>query len=204
MSAFYKKGYSERPKAEGKFLSIKPDSAAKFVPLVGTADAISWMEHIIWSDSGNSPRFPCIRESEKCPGCESGNKAGYRTVIPVVDVEEKTIRYFSFGSTVARQLVAIEEAGTDLVGQLLSVKRQGSGLSTKYIVVSMPKRYNVSRYIEQYSEEELIASLGPATREGILKLLSGVSDASAEEAIEESDLEDVISEDDIDGLLGEL
>lgn len=202
-STFYKKGYSEKPKGEGKFLSIKPDTVAKFVPLVGTKDAISWMEHIIWSDGGNSPRFPCIRDVDKCPGCEAGNKAGYRTVMPVVDIENKVIKYFSFGSTIANQLVAIEEAGTDIVGQLISVKRQGAGLSSKYTVASAPKRFNVTRFLEQYDENDLIASLGPATREGILEMMGMGAVPLKREVVEADDMPE-ITEEELEGLLGEL
>lgn len=162
------------PSGGAKFVKIEDGKPVDLVLLAGTAKMISFNQHAFWRDEGNSPIFPCIVDG--CPGCERGDRPKFKAVLPVIvlggDSKDPTI--WSFGISVARMLQDMEEAtGSDLAGQSVRVKRTGTGLKTKYTVVSLGKKYNISKHKVDF--DEIMSQLGPTTREEIIALLDGES-----------------------------
>lgn len=178
MAPLIRKGAKALPSSGNKpYLSIKADESVMIAPMTDVDEMISVDQHAIWVDGGNSPMFPCIGAG--CPGCELGDEPKYRASLAVM-TKENGPKIFSFGITVARQLAEIAGELGSIKGKMLKVKRTGSGLGTRYTVVAVGKDVK----IEGHPLPDLEASLGPMTREGILKMLidAGIKPAVADEA----------------------
>lgn len=174
----------------GKFVKLEAEKPLDLIIMWPTEKMISFDQHAIWRDEGASPMFPCIKGTgKKCPGCEIGDKPRFRGVMPVVEQTdaEKTVKIWSFGIQTARDLQDIEDATGNLVGLLIRVKRTGTGLKTRYSVVSLGKKFNVERLVSKIPD--IAAELGPTDPAEIRRMLAGgdieEDDVEVEEPVEE-------------------
>lgn len=162
--------------AAGKFLKFADGDKIAFAPLVGLDEMISCDQHEFW-DTNPAVIFPCL-QTEDCPGCKRGDKPKFKAFLPVVTKEGES-KVFAFTIKTFRQLEDIEaELGT-LKGNVISVRRTGTGMKTSYTPVAIGKKMNVDK-IEPIDIEAL---LGPTTAKEIEALIAnrGVSlDASEE------------------------
>lgn len=154
------------PSGESIFLAIQPDSSVDVVPLESMNEMVSVDQHAIWLDAGNSPIFPCISGTgEQCPGCQLGDKPRFRGFLPILTKEGE--RIFAFGIQVARSLSDIDDATDGIRGQVLRIKRSGSGLSTRWSIITTGK----TKDVEGKEVPDVAEHLGPTSRSEILELL---------------------------------
>lgn len=151
----------------GSFVSVSDGEQVELVPMVDMDDMVSYDQHAIWLDAGNSPIFACIDGTgEQCPGCQMGEKPRFRAFLPVLTQEGPKI--WAFGITMARQLSEIDDAVDGIAGKVMRLRRTGSGINTRYTVITTGKERDVSAAAPLDVEE----NLGPTDRMGILELLN--------------------------------
>lgn len=161
----FKKGLtslSERV-GSGKFLSISPDESVTIAPLTNSADMISAEMHEFW-EVNPLVSMPCLGPG--CPACLTKNKPKFKAFLQVIN-QDKQVKIFSFGISIARQLEEIEESLGEIKGHVLRIKRNGSGLKTRYVVTPLGKKISVSG-VDLYDVE---SELGPITVEDQTRVL---------------------------------
>jgi hypothetical protein len=171
----------------GKFIKLEADKPLGLILLQGMSEFISFDQHAMWHDEGKSPMFPCIGKG--CPGCAMGDKPRFRGVMPVIEKGDasKTIKIWTFGKMVAVALQEIEEVSGSVAGLLVSVKRTGAGLKTRYSVTSTGSRFNISAIVANLPD--ITKELGPTSVAEIKKLISG-----EEAEVDDSELVEEVSE----------
>lgn len=164
---------------EGKVLSIIPltgiDAPEGEEPN-GSNCVISFNQYSIWMDREDlpdgvmSPMFPALGGPSD-PGAMLGHKPAFRAMLicMVEGDENHEERILPMGKSVFKQLCDIETMnGESIRGQIIKIKREGSGRSTKYKVVGTSRRVE----IEGDPETNLLEHTGPTTRAAIIELLS--------------------------------
>lgn len=147
------------------FISLKDGDAITVAPLVGMDEMISAHMHEYW-DIRPAIYHPCIGSAD-CPSCHAGHDARFKAYIPVV-TSDGDIKILPMGIKVSEQLVDIEEEiGGDLTGHVLKIRRNGSGLKTRYVVRAIGKTVDV----EDYDQPDFLPALGPTSKKEIVKLL---------------------------------
>jgi hypothetical protein len=149
---------------ESKFLKIPEGEAVVIVPLTGLDDLISVDQHAFW-DITPGVLVPCT--GGNCPACSLGNKPSFRAFLPVM-TRENGAKIFSFGISVLTQLESLEEELGSLTGQVIKVRRRGSGLSTKYTVVAVGKKVSV----KGVEAPDIITAIGPTDSYGVRRVLA--------------------------------
>jgi ribosomal protein L12E/L44/L45/RPP1/RPP2 len=152
-------------------LKVSEEDAAVIAPMVNLDDLISLDQHEFW-DTNPAVIFPCIGDG--CPGCELGNEAKFKAFLPVM-TKDGDPKIYAFGISVERQLVELEDELGGIRGKVMKVKRTGTGMKTKYMVVALGK----SIKIDDTTAPDVIKAIGEPTRESIIKMLvdAGVVDA---------------------------
>lgn len=154
---------SERSSGTSKFMSIEADSAVTIAPLTGTEDMLSAEMHEFW-DINPFVSMPCL--GKDCPSCKLGNKSKFKAFLQVV-TQDKSVKIFPFGISVARQIEELDEALDSVKGQVIRIKRNGSGLKTRYVVTALGKKIDVDE-IEGF---DLEVELGPIALEDQIQML---------------------------------
>lgn len=164
----FKKGRAEKRESSGgsKFLNILPDESVILAPMVGLEEMISADMHQHWNCS--PPVYhPCVGRS--CPGCIVGNEARFKGFLPVMVKGETEPIIYSFTISVYNQLEELEDSlddGESLAGMAIKIKRTGSGLKTRYLVIGTGKRIEFD-----IEPPDIVPFLGPVTVEEIWDLL---------------------------------
>lgn len=133
--------------ANSKFIKLTAGKPVEIVPLSGLDGVISYNQHALWLDEGNSPIFPCFAE-EWCPGDILGDKPRFRALLLCVvrggdSTHEEMI--LPMGIALFKQLVSIEEAiGESIRGHVIRITRTGERLSTRYNAVPTGRRVKLS------------------------------------------------------------
>jgi hypothetical protein len=164
----FKKGRKVGGASSGgsQFLGLKDGESHVLAPLYGLDELISADMHEYW-DIRPAIFHPCI--GRNCPGCEVGNEARFKGYYPVL-LKSGEVAIYPFTISVYNQLEAIEDAmddGETLQGFVLKISRKGTGLSTRYTVVPVGKRLDVS----DTEIPDFIPQLGPQTKKEIVALL---------------------------------
>lgn len=147
------------------FISLKDGDSITVALLTGMDEMVSAHMHEYW-DIRPAIYHPCIGASE-CPSCQAGHEPRFKAYITVV-TQDGEVKVLPMGIKVAEQLTDIEEEiGGDLTGKVLKIRRNGSGLKTRYIVSAIGKEIDVSGY----EIPDFIPALGPTNRAEIVKLL---------------------------------
>lgn len=190
-------------KKSNVFIAVKEDEPANVVPVLPTGNIVSIDLHAFWAVNP-AVTFACIKNSDDagdgCPGCDLGDKAGYRAFLPVLDSEGE-LKVLPFGISVERQLVTLEDELGTIVGKKLRIKRTGSGLATKYQVINLGKDIEVD--VEESDAETFVEShIEIKDRDKIVEelvsagLMGGKKKSKVVE--EEEDLEDEADEEEED------
>lgn len=149
---------------ESSFWSLEEGQTAVMTILAEVDEIVSVDQFAIW-DVKPAPVWVNIGDED--PGRELGLKPSYRAFVPVeIDGERKL---WSVGIGVHRQLHEIGTMADGLKGLVIKAKRTGSGLKTRYTVLSTGKR--AKTVPEGFTVDEIVEMLGPDTREGILELI---------------------------------
>lgn len=166
----------------GMFLSVPNDKTVELKVLVNGKDIPSIDQCALWSFFNPSPVWTYIGEDD--PSNDLGVKRGYRAFVQVSykdDRGEQKVKLWSIPIGVHKQLSELEEVLGGLKGQVLRVKKSGSGLKTKYTVVSTGKRYKITEKV--LSQEEVLDLLGPFTRDEIIDVIEERCKMSFDEVV---------------------
>jgi hypothetical protein len=146
------------------WLKIESGEAVDVVCLVSTDDILAVEQCAIWLEDGeNSPVW--VYTGPEDPSHDLKVDRTYRAYLPVlVDGEPKV---WSMSKTSHKMLLDIADAGGELKGSLLRIKRTGSGKATRYSIVPRGKRKDVS----SVEEVDVISMLGPITSEEVREML---------------------------------
>ena len=88
-------------------------------------------------------------EQQECKWCQQSGRSVLRCWIPVFNVQKNRVEYWTrTGSWVRDELVPqvseVENVGKSIASQIYKVKRQGSGLDTKYTLIAMGQPDNIN------------------------------------------------------------
>lgn len=147
-----------------KWMKLEPNSSIDIVCLVEAEEIISCEQCAIWLTDGNSPVW--VYTGAEDPMHDLGLAKRYRAFIPVLVGDE--VQVWPVGIQAHTALMEIADAIDSIKGQKLRAKRTGSGLATKYTVINMGKRVDVSHV----DEVDVISMLGPLTTEGVRQLIA--------------------------------
>lgn len=162
----------------GVFVKIEENSAVDLIPLCGVDGFISFEQHTFWNDEGNSPTFVCLHD-ESCPGCSLGNQPGTKVFIPVYDLTAKAAKIYSCSTKMAQTIGDVEAETGTIIGRVFRIKRKGAGIKTRYTLIPLNKKANVSKIEVPDVEKEIIVK----TKDEILRTLqeAGFTDDDFEE-----------------------
>ena len=173
---FIKKGRAGLTSASGPFVKIDPDKHVEIVPLTSTDEAISFYQHSIWLEKGNSPMFVDLGGPDD-PGRMLGSKSRQKTLLHVLlknDDDEWEEKIYSHGIIAYRQLCDVEDAiGESIAGKVIRVNRSGAGIETRYNCVFTGKSLDLKKWMKANGKPtlELLDFIGPTTRKGIIAML---------------------------------
>lgn len=167
----FKRGRAEGGGSRGgsQFLRLKDGESVVFAPMVGLDEMISADMHEFW-DIKPAIYHPCI--GRNCPGCEVGNEPRFKGYLPVLVKSTGDVQIYPFTISIYNQLEALEDEitesdGSNLKGFVVKVSRKGSGMATRYTVLGVGSRIDLSG-----SEvPDFVPQLGPQTEDDIWELL---------------------------------
>jgi len=108
-----------------------------------------------------------------CPACQNGHSVRKQHAFVVYDLTAGEVKIWVMGNTVAEQLKAIyDEYGHSLADVDLSVKRVGTGKSTKYIIMPMKTKY--SNEADDVELPNLSEIFKPSSPEKINNYMNGI------------------------------
>lgn len=153
------------------YVSLKDGDTMDIVPYVGVEGIISFYQHRIWLDEGQSPIFPCL-QTRDCPGCMINNKPDFRAMMPVKVKGVDDPKIYVFGKSVFRSLAEIESAMGTIAGAVLRIKRTGAtATNTRYSVVPTGTRVS----IPEEPPINVVEYIGPTDRNEIIDLLKNAN-----------------------------
>lgn len=201
--SFIKKGKEAVTNAGGgqNWVKLPVGEPVKIIPLTTLDDMISFEQHSIWIDAGNSPIFPCTQEAD-CPGCMIGDTPRTRGLLNVLQKNEEgqnVVRVWAMGMSIMKQLVDIEESlegDQTIVGVVLSVKRTGSQLNTKYSVV--PTTSTAKSLPPTSEHHDLMKLVGETDRDKVVEMLIEAGKWKKPKGKSAPPVEDDVTDDDIE------
>ena len=159
-----KTGHDPRKDAMGgNWLKLESNVPVDVVCLVNADEILTIEQCAIWLDEGNSPVW--VYTGPNDPSHDLHIEKRYRAYLPVLSEGEPKIWAMGRGAHMA--LLDISDSSGELKGQILRLKRTGTGLQTKYSVLPRGKRKDVSGI----EEVDVLSVLGPLTRAGVIQLL---------------------------------
>ena len=167
-SSPFKTGRAKKRASSGsQFIGLKPDESETLVPLVGLDQLITAEMHEYW-DIKPAIFHPCI--GRDCPGCAAQNEPRFKAYLPVI-TKDKSVHIWPFTISVYNQLEELEdellEVDENLAGYMLKFGRKGAMKATRYTVLGLGKRVDISAV----EVPDFLPTLGPATIEDIKALL---------------------------------
>lgn len=154
---------------KGNWFKLSAGEAKDIIILVEAEDIIASEQCAIWMKDGNSPVW--VYTGPEDPSHDLGLKRAYKAYLPVlelVDGKPGETAIWGISKQTHIALLDIADAGGELKGMEVRVKRTGSGLATRYSVVPRGKRRDVSRV----EEVDVLSSLGPLTPDGVKELVT--------------------------------
>jgi len=183
----FKKGRAEKRTGRGGFVTVKEGDPLTFAPLVGLEDMISADMHEYW-DIKPAIYHPCI--GRNCPGCKVKNEPRFKAYLPILLKSGETAVY-PFTISVYNQLEALEDSldeGESLAGFAIKVSRKGQMKATRYTVLGLGKRIDIT----DAEIPDYVGKLGPQTEKEIWALLeeNGFSKTAGETDVDADDIDD--------------
>jgi hypothetical protein len=153
----------------GGWWGPKTDEIHEVTLLASDAEIVSVDQCTIW-DINPAPSWVYCGSDD--PSHDLGLKPGYRAFIPVLvkSDEEQKPRIWSMPISAHRALCDIAEM-QDLKGLVVKVKKTGTGIKTKYVIVSTARVANIKKVEDIPNADDIISRLGPETREGIIAMI---------------------------------
>lgn len=153
----------------GGWWGPKADEIHEVTLLASDAEIVSVDQCTIW-DINPAPSWVYCGSDD--PSHDLGLKPGYRAFIPVLvkGDEEQKPRIWSMPISAHRALCDIAEM-QDLKGLVVKVKKTGTGIKTKYVIVSTARVANIKKVEDIPTADDIISRLGPETREGIIAMI---------------------------------
>jgi hypothetical protein len=139
----------------GKFLTLAVDVPTDVI-MAHELDAIQSVDMHDWWDYTPAPHLVCL--GEDCPSCAVGHEARTRSYVGVI-TREKEVKYLASGAQIVAQLEKYAKALGSISGRLMQFEKTGSGMKTKYSVLSLGKKMNIAEFVLPDLEE----LLGPLT-----------------------------------------
>lgn len=163
-----KTGSDPRSEANNKssWLRIDPNTQTDVVALVDADEIVSCEQCAIWLEDGNSPVW--VYTGPEDPSHELKLDRRYRAYLPILVTDTKEVQVWSMGKAAHSMLLDIADATGELKGLELRIKRTGSGLATRYSIVSRGKRHKV----DSIEEVDVISMLGPLTPDEVKAMLA--------------------------------
>lgn len=178
---------------EGIFFSLEDGQQAEMILLANRDELVSVDQYAMW-DYKPAPVWVDTGAPDD-PGRELGLKSQYRAFIPVwLTIDGvKQVKLWSVGIGVHREIEDIDGMVDGLKGLKIRAKRTGSGLKTRYKVISTGSY--VKTGLPEYTVEMVIDNLGPDSRESIIELIENrtgqsyesLKNSSPDSEVEESD-----------------
>jgi hypothetical protein len=151
------------------FWSLKDGETAQLTILVSLDEVVSVDQYALW-DFNPAPVWVSCGSND--PGVELGLKPTYRAYIPVAKLTDgvEEVKIWSVGIGIHRQLADVSALADGMKGLIIRVRREGSGLKTRYTIVSTGKRAS-SLPLRIPTVADICAMLGPETRDEIIALI---------------------------------
>jgi hypothetical protein len=169
-----KKGYDPRDDGTEEnsvaWLKLDINSYVDVTVLVDVDDIIATEQCAIWLEADDraagmrSPVWVYVGRDD--PSHDLEVTKTYRAFLPVL--HEGEVKVWPMGKMAHRQLLDVADAGGDLAGLDIRIKRTGGGKATRYSVASRGTRTKIS-HIE---EVDVPSMLGPLTVEGVRELIA--------------------------------
>ena len=162
----------QKPNAGGGgngFWGPKADEIYEVTILAAMETIVSVDQITLW-DYNPAPSWVYCGSDD--PSHDLNVKPGYRAFVPVLvkGDEEGKPRIWSMPVSVHRMLCEIGEMA-ELEGLIVKVKKTGSGIKTKYTIVSTGKTADLRKVKDIPSPDDIIGRLGPETREEIIQMI---------------------------------
>lgn len=153
----------------GGWWGPKTDEIHEVTLLASDNEIVSVDQCTIW-DINPAPSWVYCGPDD--PSHDLGLKPGYRAFIPVLvkGDEEQKPRIWSMPISAHRALCDIAEM-QDLKGLVVKVKRTGTGLKTKYVIISTARVVNTNKIADIPNADDIVSRLGPETREEIIAMI---------------------------------
>lgn len=171
-----RKGADKVYKEGGKssiFMTLK-DGDSVSVALLGGTDEILSVDMHSWWDVTPAPHLVCLGSKAECPSCQLGHESKVKSYIPIV-TQEGEPKLLIAGAQIINALKELEIEVKNLKGVVVRIKRNGKGLSTRYVTMGTGKKVKV----DGFEVPELEPALGPLTYEGQVEVMGKVMDVSA-------------------------
>lgn len=154
----------------GQFLRLGEGDSVVFAPMQGLDEMISADMHEYW-DLKPAIYHPCI--GRNCPGCLVDNEARFKAYLPVLVKSTGDPAIYPFTISVYNQLEALEDEimeddpAANLKGFVTKVSRKGAGMATRYSVMGVGSRIDLT----DAEIPDFIPQLGPSEESDIWDLL---------------------------------
>lgn len=154
------------------FLTLKDGDSVTVAILGGLEEVLSVDEHSWW-DYTPAPHLVCLGTIADCPSCQLGHQAKTKSYLPVV-TQDGEVKFLIAGTQIINALKELESEVGNLNGVVIRVKRNGSGLKTRYVTMGTGKQVDVSRF----DIPDLEPALGPLTWDEQVEELAKIVDVS--------------------------
>lgn len=151
---------------QNNWLKVEANQVVDVICLIGTEDMISCEQCAIWlKDGNNSPVW--VYTGVDDPMHDLKLEKRYRAFIPVLTSDTKEVKVFSMSKSVHTAFLDLSDTVGDIKGLEVRIKRTGTGLQTRYQVISKGKRHKV----DHIPEVDIPAMLGPLDSNGVKELI---------------------------------
>lgn len=160
-----RRGYDPRKEVSGgSWLKIEANATIDIIPLIEAIEIISCEHCTLWLDEGRSPSW--IFTGKNDPSIPLNVDRGHKAFLPVVVDNE--VKVWQMSKTVHNMILDLSENLDDrLKGQIIRVRRTGTGRQTKYTLTPRGKMKDVSGF----DEVDVVSMLGPVTSDGVTEML---------------------------------
>lgn len=148
----------------GQWLKLESNQYVDAAILVDADDILVTDQCAIWLDDGNSPVWVYTGPDDPYHDFVGVEKR-YRAYLPLIITSAEgqgEVRVWSMGKQAHGQLLDMVDAGAELQGMEIRIKRTGSNINTRYSIVQRGKRVDTSKI----PEVDVLGMLGPLTSEG--------------------------------------
>lgn len=151
------------------FWNLKEGQTVELTLLASMDEIVSVDQFALW-DLNPAPIWASIGADD--PGYELNLKPGYKAFVPVAfeGDDGPEVKLWAIGIGLHKELAELAEVYDDIKNIVVRAKRVGSGLTTKYSVIALPKGKPIGG-VTAPTVDEVIAQLGPETRDDVISFI---------------------------------